>query len=113
MALFPSTCRGRLTRPPRRGFTVELLPAPAEPPCLPRPTTAFITGVAVGEYVFLVTLRHSSRLFCSWSGGQGDLRRGIYDNTKIAVKTIFVGKGRLYNRGFLQMCSQYLVDPVA
>jgi transposase len=40
-------------------------------------------------------------------------RRGIYDNMKTAVETIFVGKGRLYNRRFLQMCSHYLVDPVA
>ena len=30
-----------------------------------------------------------------------------------AVETIFVGKQRLYNRRFLQMCSDYLVDPVA
>jgi hypothetical protein len=29
------------------------------------------------------------------------------------VETIFVGKQRLYNRRFLQMCSHYLVDPVA
>ncbi len=39
-------------------------------------------------------------------------RRGIYDNMKTAVETIFVGKGRLYNRRFQQMCSHYLVDPV-
>jgi hypothetical protein len=32
---------------------------------------------------------------------------------KTAVETIFVGKNRLYNRRFLQMCSHYLVDPVA
>jgi hypothetical protein len=32
---------------------------------------------------------------------------------KTAVETIFVGKQRLYNRRFLQMCSHYLVDPVA
>jgi hypothetical protein len=38
--------------------------------------------------------------------------RGIYDNMKTAVETVFVGKGRLYNRRFLQMCSHYLVDPV-
>src|SRR5665213_2518550 len=31
---------------------------------------------------------------------------------KTAVETIFVGKGRLYNRRFMQMCSHYLVDPV-
>jgi hypothetical protein len=30
-----------------------------------------------------------------------------------AAGTIFVGKQRLYNRRFLQMCSHYLVDPVA
>ena len=44
---------------------------------------------------------------------KGACRRGIYDNMKTAVETIFVGKGRLYNRRFLQMCSHYLVDPVA
>ena len=32
---------------------------------------------------------------------------------KTAVETIFVGKGRLYNRRFMQMWSHYLVDPVA
>ena len=44
---------------------------------------------------------------------KGICSRGIYDNMKTAVETIFVGKGRLYNRRFLQMCSHYLVDPVA
>src|SRR6202040_3044313 len=44
---------------------------------------------------------------------KGTCSRGIYDNMKTAVETIFVGKGRLYNRRFLQMCSHYLVDPVA
>jgi hypothetical protein len=44
---------------------------------------------------------------------KGACQRGIYDNMKTAVETIFVGKGRLYNRRFLQMCSHYLVDPVA
>jgi hypothetical protein len=29
------------------------------------------------------------------------------------VETIFVGKDRRYNRRFMQMCSHYLVDPVA
>jgi hypothetical protein len=32
---------------------------------------------------------------------------------KTAVEAIFVGKGRLYNRRLMQMCSHYLVDPVA
>ena len=36
---------------------------------------------------------------------KGACQRGIYDNMKTAVETIFVGKGRLYNRRFLQMCS--------
>jgi hypothetical protein len=31
---------------------------------------------------------------------------------KTAVETVFVGKNRLYNRRFLQMCSHYLVEPV-
>ena len=44
---------------------------------------------------------------------KGTCRRGIYDNMKTAVETVFVGKDRLYNRRFLQMCSHYLVDPVA
>jgi transposase len=44
---------------------------------------------------------------------KGTCRRGLYDNMKTAVETIFVGKQRLYNRRFLQMCSHYLVEPVA
>ena len=44
---------------------------------------------------------------------KGACTRGIYDNMKTAVDTIFVGKGQQYNRRFLQMCSHHLVDPVA
>jgi transposase len=44
---------------------------------------------------------------------KGACRRGIYDNMKTAVDTICIGKERVYNRRFLQMCSHYLVDPVA
>src|SRR3974390_1118703 len=44
---------------------------------------------------------------------KGACQRGIYDNMKTAVEAIFVGKARLYNRRFLQMCSHYLVEPVA
>src|SRR5213592_4276086 len=44
---------------------------------------------------------------------KGACRRGIYDNMKTAVETILVGPHRLYNRRFLQMCSHYLVEPVA
>ena len=43
----------------------------------------------------------------------GACTRGIYDNMKTAVETVFVGKDRQYNRRFLQMCSHYLVEPVA
>src|SRR5919199_6430926 len=50
------------------------------------------------------------RAFALFKGACG---RGIYDNMKTAVETIFVGKQRLYNRRFLQMCSHYLVEPVA
>jgi transposase len=44
---------------------------------------------------------------------KGACTRGIYDNMKTAVEAIFVGKDRLYNRRFLQMCGHYLIDPVA
>ncbi len=44
---------------------------------------------------------------------KGTCGRGIYDNMKTAVETVFVGKQRLYNRRFLQMCSHYLVEPTA
>ncbi|MCW2286692.1 transposase [Rhodoblastus acidophilus] len=44
---------------------------------------------------------------------KGACTRGVYDNMKTAVDAIFVGKERKYNRRFLQMCSHYLVEPVA
>jgi transposase len=44
---------------------------------------------------------------------RGTCTRGIYDNMKTAVDTIFVGKDRMYNRRFLQMCSHYLIEPTA
>src|SRR6201990_2412768 len=50
------------------------------------------------------------RAFALFKGACG---RGIYDNMKTAVETIFVGKDRLYNRRFVQMCSHYLIEPVA
>ena len=49
------------------------------------------------------------RAFVLFKGACG---RGIYDNMKTAVETVFVGKDRLYNRRFLQMCSHYLIEPV-
>ncbi len=50
------------------------------------------------------------RAFAFFKGG---CARGVYDNMKTAVETIFVGKERQYNRRFLQMCAHHLVDPVA
>jgi len=43
----------------------------------------------------------------------GACARGIYDNMKTAVETIFVGKDRAFNRRFSQMCGHYLVEPTA
>jgi transposase len=44
---------------------------------------------------------------------KGACTRGIYDNMKTAVEAILVGKERTYNRRFVQMCSHYLIEPVA
>lgn len=44
---------------------------------------------------------------------KGAAKRGIYDNMKTAVDSIFVGKERAYNRRFQAMCSHYLVEPRA
>src|SRR5438046_6795762 len=44
---------------------------------------------------------------------KGTCTRGIYDNMKTAVETVFVGKDRQFNRRFERMCGHYLVDPVA
>jgi transposase len=44
---------------------------------------------------------------------RGACRRGLYDNMKTAVDTVFVGKDRAYNRRFLQLCAHYLVEPTA
>ena len=44
---------------------------------------------------------------------KGACTRGIYDNMKTAVETVFLGKERRFNRRFLQMCSHYLVEPTA
>jgi len=44
---------------------------------------------------------------------KGTCRRGLYDNMKTAVDTVFVGKARTWNRRFMGMCSHYLVEPVA
>ena len=47
-----------------------------------------------------MVLDEHDRAFAFFKGAYG---RGIYDNMKTAVETIFVGKDRQYNRRFLQM----------
>ena len=44
---------------------------------------------------------------------RGACTRGIYDNMKTAVESVFLGKDRQFNRRFLQMCGHYLVEPTA
>src|SRR5438445_1272725 len=44
---------------------------------------------------------------------KGTCTRGIYDNMKTAVETVFIGKDRQFNRRFLRMCGHYLVEPTA
>ena len=44
---------------------------------------------------------------------RGVCQRGIYDNMRTAVDAVFVGRERVFNRRFLQMCSHYLVEPTA
>jgi transposase len=44
---------------------------------------------------------------------RGTCTRGIYDNMKTAVETVFIGKDRQFNRRFLRMCGHYLVEPTA
>lgn len=39
--------------------------------------------------------------------------RGIYDNMKTAVDSVFTGKERKFNQRFIQMMSHYLVEPTA
>jgi transposase len=89
-----------------------------------------INGVTVKVKVAHVRLCHSRMLFVraypretqemvfdahdrAFAFFKGTCTRGIYDNMKTAVETIFVGKERAYNRRFLQMCGHYLIEPVA
>lgn len=89
-----------------------------------------IGGVTVTVKVAHVRLCHSRMMFVraymresqemvfdahdrAFAFFRGTCTRGIYDNMKTAVETVFVGKERLYNRRFQQMCSHYLVQPVA
>src|SRR5271169_5316408 len=89
-----------------------------------------INGTTVTVKVAHVRLCHSRMLFVraypretqemvfdahirAFAFFKGTCTRGIYDNMKTAVDSVFVGKDRQYNRRFLRMCSRYLVDPIA
>jgi transposase len=89
-----------------------------------------LSGVTVTLKVAHVRLCHSRMMFVraypretqemvfdahdrAFAFFKGVCARGIYDNMKTAVETVFIGKDRLYNGRFQQMCAHYLVDPVA
>src|ERR1700730_5955291 len=89
-----------------------------------------INGTTVTVKVAHVRLCHSRMLFVraypretqemvfdahdrAFAFFKGTCTRGIYDNMKTAVETIFVGRERAYNRRFLRMCGHYLVEPPA
>jgi transposase len=89
-----------------------------------------INGVTVTVKVAHVRLCHSRMLFVraypresqemvfdahdrAFAFFKGACIRGIYDNMKTAVDAVFLGKDRQFNRRFAQMCSHYLVQPIA
>jgi transposase len=89
-----------------------------------------INGAAVTVKVAHMRLCHSRMLFAraypresqemvfdahdrAFAFFKGACTRGIYDNMKTAVETVFAGKERQFNRRFMQMCSHYLVEPTA
>lgn len=39
--------------------------------------------------------------------------RGIYDNMKTAVTSVFIGKKRIFSWRFLVMANPYMVEPMA
>ncbi|NCX23148.1 MAG: IS21 family transposase, partial [Betaproteobacteria bacterium] len=45
----------------------------------------------------------------AFSAFGGVPKRGIYDNMKTAIDTVFIGKERKFNRRFMEMQSHYLV----
>src|SRR6516164_6201745 len=89
-----------------------------------------INGVTVTVKVAHVRLCHSRMLFAraypretqemvfdahnrAFAFFKGACTRGIYDNMKTAVETVFIGKDCQFNRRFLRMCGHYLVEPTA
>lgn len=89
-----------------------------------------IDGVTTMAKVAQVRLCHSRMLFVraypretqemvfdahekAFAFFKGVPRRGIYDNMKTAVETVFVGKERAFNRRFAQLMSHHLIEPTA
>jgi transposase len=89
-----------------------------------------LIGVTATVKVAHVRLCHSGRMFVraypretqemvfdaherAFALFRGARTRGIHDNMKTAVETIFLGRYRQYNRRVQQMCAHHLVDPVA
>jgi transposase len=89
-----------------------------------------VNGVTVTVKVAHLRLCHSRMLFVraypretqemvfdvhdrAFAFFKGACTRGIYDNMKTAVETVFIGKDRKFNRRFAQMCGHYLVEPTA
>src|SRR6516165_10620552 len=78
---------------------------------------ALINGTTVTVKVAHVRLCYSRMVFDAHNRAfaffKGNCTRGIYDNMKTAVETVFIGKDRQFNRRFLRMCGHYLVEPTA
>jgi transposase len=89
-----------------------------------------INGTTVTVKVAHVRLCHSRMLFVraypretqemvfdahvrAFAFFKGTCTRGIYDNMKTAVDSVFIGKDRQHNRRFLRLCGHYLVEPTA
>jgi transposase len=89
-----------------------------------------INGTTVTVKVAHVRLCHSRMLFVraypretqemvfdahnrAFAFFKGACTRGIYDNMKTAVETVFIGKERQFNCRFLRLCGHYLVEPTA
>jgi transposase len=89
-----------------------------------------LNGITVTVKVAHVRLCHSRMLFVraypretqemvfdahdrAFAFFKGTCTRGIYDNMKTAVDSVFLGKDRQFNRRFAQMCGHYLVEPTA
>lgn len=69
----------------------------------------FFVAAYPRESLEMVFAAHN-RAFAFWGG---TCRRGIYDNMSTAVDKVLRGKERKFNRRFAQLCSHYLVEPVA